>query len=83
MDDVAGAEAVGGDDHFRMESGPEQINGDDGRTDPLVIRVESLAEHHLVSFEGRMTVAADCMTDDLGEEHCWVKAERLKTEMLK
>jgi hypothetical protein len=34
-----------------MQAGSEKVDGDDGGSGELVIRIEWLAEHHLVSLE--------------------------------
>ena len=69
VNDVARAEAIGGNQHLRMKARAEKIDGHHGGARKLFIRVESLAQHHLVSLERGMGMTADRMADDLGEEH--------------
>ena len=69
MDDVAGADAVGGDEDFRMHAGAEEVDGNHRWAARMTVRVESLTEQHLETLQGRMTMAADRMADDLGGNH--------------
>jgi hypothetical protein len=79
VDEVAGADAIGGDDDFGMEAGTEQIDGDDGGSSEVPVRFERLAEQHLAPFEGGMRMAADSVADDLGGDH-WMVDWRLWIE---
>ena len=77
MDEITGADAVGGDENFGMKSCAEVIDGDHGGAGKSAIGVELLAEQHAASLERGMAVAADRVADDLGGDH-WVNAEKLK-----
>ena len=77
VDDITGADAVGGDDNLGMKSGAEVIDGDHGGAGESAVGVELLAEQHAASLERGMAVAADRVADDLGGDH-WVNAEKLK-----
>lgn len=69
MDEVAGGDAVGGDEDFGMEAGTEEIDGDHRRSAETAIRFERLAEQHFAALEGGMRMAANSVADDLGGDH--------------
>ena len=72
MDDVAGAEAVGGNEDFLVHAGAEQVDGHHRGAGRGSIRVERLAEQHFATLQRRMAVAAHSMADDLGGDH-WIE----------
>jgi hypothetical protein len=78
VDEVAGTDAIGGDDDFGMEAGTEEIDGDDGGSGQTPVRFERLAEQHLAPFEGGMRMAADSVADDLSGDHGGVIGYGLK-----
>ena len=71
VDDVAGAEAVGGHEDFLVHTGAEEIDRHHRRAERPGAAVERLAEQHRVTLQRRVTMAADRVADDLGEEHGW------------
>jgi hypothetical protein len=77
VDEVAGGDAVGGDDDLGMEACAEEIDGDHRCSFGFVLKAERLAKHHLATLERGMRVAAHSVADDKGGDH-GVDAEMLK-----
>ena len=69
MDEVAGADAVGGNKDFGMEARAEQVDGDQRRATGDAIFIERLANQHLAALEGGMAMTANGAADDLGGDH--------------
>jgi hypothetical protein len=77
VDEMAGSDAVGGNEDLGVEAGSEEINGDDGSALRFSLKAERLAEQHFAALEGGVRMAADSVADDLGGDHFLVKAEKL------